>query len=215
MSIIIRNEKSSDYRKTEEITREAFWNLYFPGCNEHLIVHNLRDSKDFIPELTFVIEKDDEIVGSIFYSHSKVVKKNGEEFKTISFGPVCILPKYHRQGLGRQLITHSIEKAKELGFSAILIGGYPHHYKPYGFEGSKKYNVSMADGNFYTGIMMLPLFDGALNGVSGIACFSEDIEIDEMQLDEFDKLFEDKEKMETQSQIDFAVAVCEVDTKVY
>ncbi len=58
MNIIIRNEKGSDYRIVEELTREAFWNLYVPGCNEHFILHNLRNSSDFIPELDFIAEKE-------------------------------------------------------------------------------------------------------------------------------------------------------------
>jgi hypothetical protein len=39
MNIVVRNEAETDYRKAEDITRKAFWNLYFPGCNEHYLVH--------------------------------------------------------------------------------------------------------------------------------------------------------------------------------
>ena len=35
--IKIRNEKETDYRRVEEITRKAFWNLYAPGCDEHYL----------------------------------------------------------------------------------------------------------------------------------------------------------------------------------
>lgn len=66
MNITIRLEKESDRFTVEEITRQAFWNLYVLGCNEHFIVHNLRNHRDFIPELCFVIEQNGEIVGSIF-----------------------------------------------------------------------------------------------------------------------------------------------------
>jgi len=57
MNLIIRNEKENDYRTVEEMVREAFWNLYVPGCNEHFILHNLRNRSDFVPELDFVAEK--------------------------------------------------------------------------------------------------------------------------------------------------------------
>ena len=40
--INIRNEKETDYRRVEEITRKAFWNLYVPGCVEHYLVHIMR-----------------------------------------------------------------------------------------------------------------------------------------------------------------------------
>lgn len=42
MNISIRNEEERDYRLVEEIARKAFFNLYFPGCNEHLVIHNMR-----------------------------------------------------------------------------------------------------------------------------------------------------------------------------
>ncbi|HAX74098.1 MAG TPA: hypothetical protein DCY20_11285 [Firmicutes bacterium] len=108
MNITIRREQLADYRTVESVTREAFWNLYCPGCNEHLIINKLRTHADFIPELSFVIEVDGQIVGSIFYTHSKIVTEGQTEYPTITFGPVSILPSFHRQGLGRKLITHSI-----------------------------------------------------------------------------------------------------------
>ena len=68
MNMIIRNEKEEDYRAVEELTREAFWNLYVPGCAEHFVLHSLRNSRDFIPELDFIAEKEGQIVGQIAYS---------------------------------------------------------------------------------------------------------------------------------------------------
>lgn len=51
--IKIRNEEPSDYAAVEKITRQAFYNLYIPGCVEHYLVHIMRSHKDFIPELDF------------------------------------------------------------------------------------------------------------------------------------------------------------------
>lgn len=62
--IIIRNEKESDYKAVEEITREAFYNLYVPGCVEHYLVHIMRQHEDFIPELDFVIELSGQVIGN-------------------------------------------------------------------------------------------------------------------------------------------------------
>ena len=58
MNIIVRNEEPKDHRRTEEVAREAFWNLYFPGAAEHYVVHKMRSHPDFIQELAFVIEVD-------------------------------------------------------------------------------------------------------------------------------------------------------------
>lgn len=216
MNINIKRETPADYKIVEEITREAFWNLYVPGCEEHLLVHNLRQSKDFIKELSFIIELDNEIVGSIFYSHSTIVSPSGNEYKTISFGPVSIHPKYHRQGLGFKLITHSINEAKKLGFTSIVIGGYPYHYNIYGFTGAKKYNIYLPDGKFYTGILALELKPDALADISGAVHFSECLEAaTQAQLDIFDKLFPAKEKLACDSQKQFELAISEIDNNTY
>ena len=65
MDIIFRPEEEKDFKIVENLTREAFWNVYRPGCNEHFILHNLRKSQAFIKELDFVAEVDGSIVGNI------------------------------------------------------------------------------------------------------------------------------------------------------
>lgn len=215
MTITIRHEEEKDYRIVEEITREAFWNLYFPGAVEHLLVHNIRKHPDYIPELSYVIELDNQIIGSIFYTKAKVIDKEGAAHPIITFGPVSISPAYHRQGFGRMLIEHSLAEAKRLGFNAIILSGFTYHYHPYGFVGTKKYNISMPDGKFYTGVMALPLFEGALDGISGSVHFSEAMYPDESLLDDFDQTFPPKEKQVLPHQADFEKAVSEIDNHDY
>lgn len=210
MNITVRQEESKDYRRTEEVAREAFWNLYFPGAAEHYVVHKMRSHPDFIKELAFVIEVDGSVEGAIFYTHSKIVTATGE-IPTISFGPVFISPEYHRQGLGRKLITHSIEKAKEMGHSAILTLGYPYHYEPYGFCGGKKYGISMLDGKFYTGLLVLPLQENALCGVSGSAEFSDALEAEKPDILDFDASFPSKEKKVLPCQQEYEIACAMLD----
>ena len=121
MNLVIRNEKTKDYRIVEELTREAFWNLYVPGCSEHFILHNLRNNADFIKELDFVAEREGQIVGHIAYSRAKITDKQGMGKEVISFGPVSVLPEYQKQGIGRALISYTIGIAKEKGHQAISI----------------------------------------------------------------------------------------------
>ena len=179
------------------------------------MIAHMRKHPDFIPELTFVIELDGKVVGSIFYSHAKVINSVGTEFKVITFGPVSITPNLHRQGLGRLLITHSINEAKNPGHRAIIIGGYPYHYEPYGFVGSKKYGISMPDGEFYVGIQVLPLYDGALDGITGQIHFSPAMYPDESGFEEYDKQFPYKEKLVTDSQAEFERVSVQVDKREY
>ena len=52
----------------------------------------MRQSKDFIPELSLVVEENGQILGHILYSHSKIQYENGTWLPTITFGPVSVLP---------------------------------------------------------------------------------------------------------------------------
>jgi predicted N-acetyltransferase YhbS len=203
MNIKIRNEDPRDFRQVEVLAREVFWNLYVPGADEHYIVHKMRNHKDYIKDLTFVAEMDGEIVGAIFYTKSQVIKDNKEEFNTISFGPVFVSPSHQRKGIGRKLITHSMNIAKEMGGSAILILGYPYHYEPYGFLCSKKYNISSLDGKYYKGLMALPLHKDSLKDVSGYVAFSDVFDVHEEEVNKYDERFPPKEKKYQKSQDDY------------
>ncbi|MBN2656266.1 MAG: N-acetyltransferase [Spirochaetales bacterium] len=211
MKTQIRHERPDDYRIVEEVTRDAFWNLYFPGCDEHVCIGKLRQSRDFLPELTFVMEGDGKILGSIFYSRSKIICADRLEIPTVTFGPVSIHPDYHRQGLGRKLITHSIEEARKQGHRAIIIMGYPYHYEPYGFKGGKRYGISMPDGKYYAGLQALPLYDGALDGINGFVLFSEAFEVSPEETEEYDRAFPFKEKRVQPSQKEFEIASTLID----
>ena len=69
MDIKLRIEQSSDYHETENITREAFWNHYSPGCDEHYLLHIMRNHPKFVPELDIVAEHNNKIVGMLSASN--------------------------------------------------------------------------------------------------------------------------------------------------
>ena len=92
INLTIRLETEKDYRAVEELTREAFWNVYKPGADEHYFVHTMRSHPDFIPELAFVLELDGKIVGNIMYTKAWLEDENGERKEILSFGPLCVAP---------------------------------------------------------------------------------------------------------------------------
>ena len=124
-NIIIRNETEKDYRAVEELTREAFWNVYKPGADEHYFVHTMRNHPDFIPELAFVLEKDGEIIGNIMYTKAWLEDEAGNRKEILSFGPLCVAPKYQRQKLGKILIEHSFDVARKMGYDVNINFGNP------------------------------------------------------------------------------------------
>lgn len=195
--ITIRNETKADYQLVETIIRKAFYNLYVPGANEHYLAHIMRDHADFIPELDFVIEKDSEVIGNIMYTKAKLINEDGIEKPILTFGPVCIVPKYQRMGYGKMLLEHSFEKAIELGFDVIVIFGNPGNYVSRGFKSCKKFNVCVAPDTFPLAMLVKELVPNALDGRSWTY---HDSPVMNLDLDEA-KLFDDQlEKMEKKYQ---------------
>ena len=165
MDIIIRNETPADYRAVEELTRESFWNVYKPGADEHYFVHMMRSHPDFIPELAFVLEKDGQIIGNIMYTKAWLENEVGQRKEILSFGPLCVAPKYQRQKLGKILIEHSFDVARKMGYDVNINFGNPGNYVSRGFVSCKKKNVSFGiSGNFPTALLVAELIPGALDG---------------------------------------------------
>ncbi len=196
MKDIIRLEEEKDYLEVEHLVREAFWNVYRPGCNEHLVAHNLRKSPGFIKELDFVIERNGEIVASIMYSYVELQMDNGERIDLVGFGPLSVRPDCQGEGLGKNLIFHSLKKVEQLGFEAVFITGNSRYYHRFGFESASKYGIYLdknRDGEF-TFFMVKPLVQGALAGIGGILKFDMSFDPSKEETEEFDKKFSEKVK---------------------
>lgn len=161
---IIRNETERDFREVEALTREAFWNIYKPGCDEHYLVHMMRSHSDFIPELDYVLEKDGRIIAAILYTKATLIDEKGNEKNILSFGPLAVLPKYQRQGFGKALIMRSFERAVELGYDTVVIFGNPGNYVSRGFVSCKKKNVCLEGNVFPTAMLVRELRPNALDG---------------------------------------------------
>lgn len=169
-NINLRLERPEDYRAVEELTYRAFLTAdpNIPGVGtEALLAHKLRDDRAFVAELDFVAERDGEIVGNIMYTQSRVVAGDGRETATLTFGPLSVKPQYHGQGIGAMLVRHTLELARARGHRAVIIFGHEGYYPRFGFAPAARYGISTADGENFDAFMALPLYDGALDGVSG------------------------------------------------
>ena len=203
----IRLEQKSDYRTVEELTRDAFWNVYVPGTDVHLILHKIRKDSCYIPELAFLYEKNGRIVGNIAFTRSYVTDVAGKSHETITFGPLGVHPDYQNQGIGSALAEHAKKEAARLGYKAILIYGSPEYYGRFGFENSKKFGISRADGKFPRALLALELQAGGLSGVSGKFIDNELFTVAADELEEFEKTFSPKEKSVAESQKKFALEI--------
>ena len=137
----IRLEHPKDYREVENLTREAFWNVYRPGCTEHYVLNQYRTNPDFIPELDFVMEEDNKIIGHVMFSKAEIMLDGGESFPSWTFGPISIHPDYKHKGYGLKLLQYAIEKAKEMGIGLLQMEGNIEFYRHAGFDLASKMNI--------------------------------------------------------------------------
>lgn len=201
---IIRLEKEEEHREVENLVREAFWNVYRPGCLEHYVLHCLRNNPDFVPELDFVMEKDGELIGQNMFMKAEIAADDGRKIPIMTMGPIGILPKYKRQGYGKALLDYSIRKAKDMGVGALCFEGNIDFYGKSGFVCASEKGIryhGVPDGEDVSFFLCLELIPGFLDGVTGVYATPEGYYVDEAEAEEFDKNFPKKEKLKLPGQL--------------
>lgn len=199
----IRPENESDYLEVEKLVRNSFWNVYRPGAYEHFIVHNLRNDESFIGELAYVIEKDNKIIGHINYSKGNICYNNSSKSAAI-LGPIAIDGDFQKQGFGSKLIEHTLNLAREYGIPFVFVVGDENYYSRFGFESASKYNLYLegTDSNDENPFFMIRVFDKSeITKDKGIFHIPDVFDVDENDVDEFDKRFEHKEKLVLKGQL--------------
>ncbi len=202
MSLVIRKIEENDYKDVEILTREAFWNIYRPGCCEHLVVNNIHKNKKSIEELELVALYDNKVIGHIVYTKGQVKGVDNETL--ITFGPLSIMPEFQGNGIGSKLISISLQKATRLGYSAVLITGDDNYYTRFGFESASKHGIHMEgipvedEAPFF---MVKVLKEDALDDVNGYYVFDDCYNVSDDEVDEFDKGFAPKVKEVREGQL--------------
>jgi len=203
-NLIIRLETEEDWYESENVTREAFWNKYRPGCDEHYILNTFRCHPDFVKELDYVVEMGDKIIGHIMYVKSEILCDDGQIQKILTFGPVSVLPEFQGKGIGGKLIRVTLTRAAELGFGAIAITGDPNYYQRFGFVSGQSmgvYYAAMPREQETPFFMVKELKDGFLNGLTGNFTDPEGYHVAPEKVEKFDLKFPPKLKEKLPGQL--------------
>ena len=169
-NIIIRLENKEDYRKTENLVRESFWNVYRPGCAEHYVLHTLRKDPDFVSELDYVMECDGVLIGQNIFVKTGIKADDGRDIPIMTMGPICITPTLKRNGYGKRLLDYTLEKAKEFGCKAVCFEGNIDFYGKSGFDYANKFGIryhGLSEDDDASFFLLKELEDGYLSGITG------------------------------------------------
>ena len=227
----IRLEKKDEYRDVENLVREAFWNVYRPGCSEHYVIHVLRDDPAFVKELDFVmvlnasedeqvehsaagqengpvdhtsVMRDERLIGQNMFMRTVINADDGRGIPVLTMGPIGITPELKRKGYGKKLLDFSLEKAKAMGFGAVLFEGNIGFYGHSGFTYARNFGIRYhdlpegADDSFFLCKELIP---GYLSGVTGVYQTPAGYYVDDKDVEEFDKTFPYREKLKLPGQI--------------
>ncbi len=200
----IRLEKTEDYREVENLVREAFWNVYRPGCSEHYVIHVLRDDPAFVKELDFVMEQNGRIIGQNMFMKTVIDSDDGRVIPVLTMGPISITPELKRKGYGKKLLDYSLQRAADMGFGAVLFEGNIGFYGKSGFDYAVEFGIRYhdlpedADASFF---LCKELVTGYLDGVTGVYRTPQGYYVDDSDVEEFDRDFPEKEKLKLPGQL--------------
>ena len=201
---VIRPERKEEYRAVEELVREAFWNVYRPGCSEHYVIHVLRDDPAFVKELDFVMEQDGNLIGQNMFMRTIIEADDGRTIPVLTMGPIGITPELKRKGYGKVLLDYSLEKAAETGAGAVLFEGNIGFYGKSGFDYAGKFGIRYhdlpedADASFFLCKELIP---GYLDGITGVYQTPQGYYVKDEDVEAFDKGFPPRKKLRLPGQI--------------
>jgi len=128
-TMIIRNETISDVEAISKVTIAAFQNLAISNHTEQFIINALRDANALT--ISLVAEVDGKVVGHIAFSPIEI---SDGSLNWYGLGPISVLPKYQKQGIGKSLILKGLSLLKDMGGQGCALVGDSNYYKRFGFH---------------------------------------------------------------------------------
>ena len=139
------------------------------------LIQEIRSMDTYIPELEIImVTVEDEVIGYAMFSGFHLGGKYQDELLLLS--PVAVKTELQRQHISKELIEYGFEKAREMGFTAVIVEGNPQNYRNRGFQTSADYGIIAAESVGLPApecLMVKELVSGALDHISGVVAYSD------------------------------------------
>ena len=139
------------------------------------LVEEIRSMDTYIPELELImVDETDAPVGYVMFSRFHLEGKYKNELLILT--PVAVKTELQRQHISKELIEHGFERAKEMGYKAVLVEGNPRNYNARGFVTSADHGITAHESVSLPApecLMVKELVPGGLDGICGQVCYSD------------------------------------------
>lgn len=163
----VRKETREDYCEIEELIKRAFQFAEHSDKNEHKLVAKIREGENYIPDLALVAVGDGKVLGYVMLSKIEI-KSQEKIFPALALAPVCVMPEYQKQGIGKELIREAMTKAEKFKYyTSVVVLGDPYYYMQFGFKKAKEFGVYAKIPGSEDYLMIQELSGNDLHGISG------------------------------------------------
>ena len=139
------------------------------------LVEEIRSKRFYLPELELImVDKTDAPIGYCMFSRFHLEGKYVNELLLLS--PVAVKTELQRQHISKELIEYGFERAKEMGYKAVIVEGNPMNYRSRGFVTSANYGITAHESVGLPApecLMVKELVPGGLNGIHGEVCYAD------------------------------------------
>jgi putative acetyltransferase len=135
----IRPESRADHAAIRRVVRAAF--------DKHQSVADLveliRESPEFVPELSLIACHSGEVVGHVMLSHAELVDEDGIRRRILELSPLAVAPALQRRGIGSALVPAGLAAAEAMGEALIVLQGSPDYYPRFGFRDCRTLGIEI------------------------------------------------------------------------
>lgn len=138
------------------------------------LVEEIRAKKYYIPELELIMANErDDVIGYAMFSRFHIEGRYENELLMLT--PVAVKTELQRRHISKELLEFGFEKARQMGFRAVLVEGNPANYNPRGFEPCYNHGITASPAIKLPRpecLMIKELVSGALDGIRGVVDYS-------------------------------------------
>lgn len=176
MERIMKPMEEKYLRPSLDLVEDVFTKYKDPeeGRVVRRLVEEIRSKKYYLPELELImVDEADRLLGYAMFSRFHIEGKYENELLLLT--PVAVKTELQRQHISKELLEYGFQKAKEMGYKAVLVEGNPRNYNPRGFQPSYRYGIKAGQKIKLPHpdcLMVKELEPGALDEMSGTVDYS-------------------------------------------